>query len=491
MACVMASDHQMGMYQTGVCQSGGYQMVLVPMPMRRVAAQQQMPMQMPVPAMDPGACYQQMRVDPGACYPQMQMVWSQPVPFACSSSDARGTCAGAASPAASSPAASPTDARSEDCLGWSSSMAREQQGSSSMARRQRRQRAVERAVERAEYAATAKATLEAAATAKVCRAMSDASTSDGESEGAARGPVAEGAVQELTRQLNAGGEVRSAAVASLTGSVWRLSQDPRGCRLVQLAIEVASSAEARALAAELHGHVVEAVNSPNANYVLQKVVEALPIPVSSFVAEELAGSARMVANHRYGCRVFCRLLEHCGAASAASVALIDECLVDAEELIRNTFGHYVAKTILEHGTAEQRRCICEALYSCPAVGRGACSNHAGHRTFGITRNAVHRNASYVMEKALESGPAEDAAALARELLSKGSVVEIAQSPSGSHVVKALLRLPEVQLQVHVALLAAVEELQRNKFGIKLLQEMGVRAERPGAERTSRFAGGFA
>ena len=57
----------------------------------------------------------------------------------------------------------------------------------------------------------------------------------------------------------------------LKGHVWDLSCHPTGCRLVQLALENAKQRQASELGSELKGHVQEAMASPHANYVVQKI----------------------------------------------------------------------------------------------------------------------------------------------------------------------------------------------------------------------------
>merc|ERR1712242_555072 len=89
-------------------------------------------------------------------------------------------------------------------------------------------------------------------------------------------------------------------------------------------------------------------------------VEVLPMSQVSFVPEELRGMGLEVARHRYGCRIFCRLLEH-SADHPEPAALIEEVLQDAIGLCRHSFGHYVVQSILEHGTTEQKQHIVDAL----------------------------------------------------------------------------------------------------------------------------------
>jgi hypothetical protein len=182
-------------------------------------------------------------------------------------------------------------------------------------------------------------------------------------------------------ELEAGGPEATRVLAELRGSIRRLTFDAVGCRVVQLALQLADQQYNAKLVKELHGSVSRAIISPHGNYVIQKVIALMPASQISFISEELVESGAEVARHRFGCRVMCRLLEH-ASNSAPTVALINEILHEAEDLCNHCYGHYVIESILEHGLESQKRSIVEAL-------------HIG--TFG---NASDRSLLYVVEKAL-------------------------------------------------------------------------------------------
>jgi len=98
--------------------------------------------------------------------------------------------------------------------------------------------------------------------------------------------------------------------------VWRLSQDQKGCLKVQEALQGAGSDDARrAIAAELEGHVWEAMRCPHANHVVQKCIMTMRPHALQFIIDEIesrgAAGVRKIAKHQYGCRILQRLLEHC------------------------------------------------------------------------------------------------------------------------------------------------------------------------------------
>uniref|UniRef100_A0A7S4Q2B9 PUM-HD domain-containing protein n=1 Tax=Alexandrium monilatum TaxID=311494 RepID=A0A7S4Q2B9_9DINO len=261
----------------------------------------------------------------------------------------------------------------------------------------------------------------------------------------------------LVDAINAGGEARAAAIASLHGRVAPLSFDAAGCRAVQLALQSADGPAVAEFASELQGHVREAIRSPHANYVIQKVIEVLPAAHFCFIAEELQGQAVEAACHRYGCRVFCRLLEHCPTAPAPA-ALVDEALMEATALCRHAFGHFVAQSVLEHGLPMQRRRVAAVLLADP---------------LGFAR---HRSARHVLEGALEHAGTEDRAALVAAFLGcgPGELAELAQDQHGAHLARALLELPGgATAELRTRFRVAVGQLRSSRHGRRLAEDLGL------------------
>lgn len=270
--------------------------------------------------------------------------------------------------------------------------------------------------------------------------------------------VSEETKRVLIQQMETGGDTMNMAISSLFGSVLKMSFEPFGCRVMQSALDLAGTSEKDALVAELHGHVLEAVSSPHANFVIQKVIEVLPVMGASFVAKELTLFAAEVARHRFGCRILCRLVEHhlCGGTtSPATTDLIEELLLDADQLIRHNFARHVLDLILEHGSETHKKQISDAIRS------------------NLFHNAKNRNASYVVEKALCLCSAADTHALASELLSDPArFLTLAVHECGCHVVKAVLKShAECAQQARELLLAKVAQVRASKYGKQLLDEM--------------------
>lgn len=222
----------------------------------------------------------------------------------------------------------------------------------------------------------------------------------------------------------------SLAMSEISGMVWPWSRDANGCRVVQLAMEKASNCTAKDLAAELHGHVREAAVSPHANYVIQKVITQLSPATSAFIAKELLGNAARFVRHRFGCRIICRLLEHCSSQEGTR-RLIEEVLEDPSEaldLCRHNFGHHVVQSILEHGDGKYKAQIAEVLLH------------------DVLANASHRSASHVVESALSHCSDTDQLALLQRLSHPSMVAELAQVRYGFYVARTVIQRPEVDVE---------------------------------------------
>jgi len=264
--------------------------------------------------------------------------------------------------------------------------------------------------------------------------------------------------ERWTEMLEEGGLQRNAAVRALKGNMSRLTFECSGCRVVQLALQVASQNDAADLATELHGYVRRALASPYGNYVIQKVVTELPGFHASFVARELIGIAAEAARHRYGCRIICRLLEH-SAADQDTVAVVGEVLQEVGDLCRHNFGHHVIQSILEHGLPQQVHRIAASLLS------------------ELRRNSRNRNAIYVLERALIHCSNDDKQIIASCLVRNPSdFVALAENQLSFNVARAVIQLPgETSQYVHNMLQhdpELVHRLQMSKYGSRVMDKLG-------------------
>jgi hypothetical protein len=213
-------------------------------------------------------------------------------------------------------------------------------------------------------------------------------------------------------------ERRQKAIEWVISSTQLLAFSRRGCRIVQRSMELAVWEDQERLVEGLEGLVLEALQSPHANYVLQKCFEIMPPSKLQFVLSELKGQGSSVARHRFGCRVIQRILEHCPPDQ--SQELIAEVLAHTSQLARHTYGNFVIQHILQHGTSAQVHQIAVALLA------------------DVIRFANHRIASHVVSCALSCCSLDDVQSLTEVLLEEKD--QLTDRHYGSFVVREANRI---------------------------------------------------
>lgn len=242
------------------------------------------------------------------------------------------------------------------------------------------------------------------------------------------------------------------------GLVVHLSMDQDGCRLLQSALESGDGAERAAMAMEFYGHVCDALESPHAHHVLQRIVELMPPSSVSFILRELQNkwSPAFVARHRFGCRVLERVIEHfpaCPNAGAELAYFLESILQDAASHCYHSFATFVMQHILEYGSVEQQRAIVSSLRS------------------DLWHAALDMHAVGALDKALSFQPFEDQVALASAILdSEGLLTRMALTRKGLPVARRLLRVVDgANLeQARRQLSGDAAKLARSKGGKALL-----------------------
>jgi len=263
---------------------------------------------------------------------------------------------------------------------------------------------------------------------------------------------------DLIRQIEQGGQATHSAVNQILDQVLRMSMEAFGCRVVQAALDKASSAQKERITAELHSHVRQLIGSPHGNFVIQKVVEVLPSSSFAFVTDELVSFAVETAQHRFGCRVLSRLVEHLSVSSktASTALLLDEILSDIDKLIRHNFARHVIELILEHGTDAHRQAVCRVIQQRPCY------------------YAKDRCASYVVEKALASSSGRNVNGIVSKLLSDSEqFLELGMHECGMHVANAVSHLRgDSGHRARTLIAKNRHRLVASKYGIKLIELQG-------------------
>jgi len=227
----------------------------------------------------------------------------------------------------------------------------------------------------------------------------------------------------MVLHLNGSDErTQKVAAAELGDAFIDLAFDGEGCRVAQDALEFADKYVKVQLALKLSGHIMEAIDSPFANYVVQKVIEVLSPSDVKFILDELAPSVIKVAQHPYGVRVLCRLVEHCPPQMIEASVL--EVASNAAYLCGRKFGAYIVQHVLEYGTSEQRRMVVRAL--------------AGN----ALEYCRHRSSSRVIQQAILRLEAVERSELVQALSrDEDALLKLSDNRHAQGVIEALFELP--------------------------------------------------
>jgi hypothetical protein len=242
-------------------------------------------------------------------------------------------------------------------------------------------------------------------------------------------------------------------------------QDSASSRAAQQAFETATIPEQLSLAWALSGKVLSASQNKFANYVLQKIIEVMPLARIGFVVSELTGHGFETARHRIGCRIICRLLEHAMLTEESIAKLLDEVLVGVETLCTHDFGRHVVIHFLEHGLP----CHCEHIFIAIRAN--------------LSRHTFHRKTSHIVEAALKRCASAHQQVLVDSLLADEKLLELASGQSSRHVMASLLRheSPDIQRQAFAALSPLAAQLGAVNSGKIVFRELSLMMDTKGLE----------
>jgi hypothetical protein len=244
---------------------------------------------------------------------------------------------------------------------------------------------------------------------------------------------------------------------ALRNRVWELSCQESTCWDVQRTLEVVHPAIAECLAREFQGFVWDAIESPHANHVVQKCITVLKFVPDWLLYEVLSWGPQGIedmAKHKFGCRIFLRLIEHCWEGYKQCLAA--PLMANVVGLSKDKYANFCIQYIIEHGTSEHRS---EILASVIAEAT-SLAKESGKDHF----------AADVVAKALKHGFLEQCLELAEALL--GQVVDMSFTRFGKDIVIEMLRLPQVSERVRGVLRCSkFQQMQDNRYSKEVKEEL--------------------
>jgi len=218
--------------------------------------------------------------------------------------------------------------------------------------------------------------------------------------------------------------------------------------MLQHALDMADNTTRIMLANELRGHVREAVACSHANHVLQKCITALPPAAVQWIVDEIYSWGQefvvQLAEHRFGCRIFQRLLEHCSSQQLNS--LVSALVNNMARIAASEFGHYVMLHLLEFGTSDQRACIAAMIVD--------NASWVGSNFY----------ASAVVAQCLAHSEKVQKLMVATALLSHPMQLQIMAGQKFGHLaIISMLQMPEVSSGVRVVLMGVRNHVKGSQY----------------------------
>eukprot|EP00927_Polykrikos_kofoidii_P042754 TRINITY_DN36806_c0_g2_i1.p1 TRINITY_DN36806_c0_g2~~TRINITY_DN36806_c0_g2_i1.p1 ORF type:complete len:476 (-),score=74.86 TRINITY_DN36806_c0_g2_i1:133-1560(-) len=244
--------------------------------------------------------------------------------------------------------------------------------------------------------------------------------------------------------------------------VVKLALTPHGCRLVQDTVVAATGSTQYALLDAFAPYIQELYESPHGNHVLNKTIAVMPSAILDPLISYFEGYSptgfrrvRIVARHRFGCRILERLMEHCFEEQRR--VMVEELTAEAELLCRHPYGNFVVHALLEYGSDHVRMEVVKHLLDS-----------------GIGNLAMHRTASHVVQRALDYCNEDLVAAIVKQLLeepSPHSIVDVAVNRYGSYVAEQLASVNSTPGKYEVAhtFIQHSIALSKTKHGIRVAE----------------------
>lgn len=266
--------------------------------------------------------------------------------------------------------------------------------------------------------------------------------------------------EQLRRAINAKNWADVNVLINSPEQVWLLACSERGSRQLQQLLKTSSDTEQAAFKSAvdkvimgLQSHVLEATASNGtwnySNYVLQALIQALPVERFTFILEEMKTQVVNVALDPQGCRVLQRLLEHTLHDEERARSLLEELKPEIKRVALDRYGNHVMQKLVEMATGHQKLEISQAFLD--------LAQQPGE----LREMAVSKYSSFVLQKVIrECGSYHDQQRLLRavemelEAVTPQSGRKAKKSEYGSFVARTVRETkgiqggPSEQLQEH-------------------------------------------
>jgi len=153
---------------------------------------------------------------------------------------------------------------------------------------------------------------------------------------------------------------KTALYHEMQGKIFELCQNAYGCRVVQKALESDSTIQDEILK-EISNHVLELVEDPNGNHVIQKCFEDIPIRKLQFIVDEVSKQVENLAFNAFGCRVIQKILQN--STPEINRPILKTLLKNNPRACACQYANYIMQYLLEKGPQPEKEELCDYLKS--------------------------------------------------------------------------------------------------------------------------------
>jgi hypothetical protein len=134
----------------------------------------------------------------------------------------------------------------------------------------------------------------------------------------------------------------------ISPSLISIARDKKGTHSLQAIVALVDTEEEASLIKKtLEGSVFELSMDPRANYVIQKLINTLPIDSSHFLYQPLFNNFVQMANNSFGLLVLKQMMARVEQRDTLKQKIVELTCLNFEKLIQNPFGNYAIQHIVE------------------------------------------------------------------------------------------------------------------------------------------------
>jgi len=199
-----------------------------------------------------------------------------------------------------------------------------------------------------------------------------------------------------------------------------IARDKKGTHALQAIVAQINSPEEFALIKHIVGNsIFELSMDPRANYVIQKLINVIPIDSSQFIYQPLFDNFIQVANNSFGLLVLKQMMGRVEQKEVLKQRVVELTCINFEKLIQNPYGNYAIQHIMEFYPKESLLIMNKILIK-------------------IIPYSSQKISSNVIEKCLTVCDAQFRKRVVEEILKNGRLSDLLKNKYGNFVTLQLL-----------------------------------------------------